>query len=353
MAAVVFPAQRKLGSVSLQRLIELTPLDPAEAVYIALSLLQALEAASNEPNEVLPGASHVRITAAGKVLLDERAVPSPAFRADAVMAVGQMLLPAQAARDPLVEVALDSLAMGAFGRTPEAAAAALRQQLAGLAAPEMLEGAQDNLGAFVRQLHTTGAENPAPPAEDPAMDPRDVMPAGLIGAGVVVLTVLAVALSIAGPAGARAPAAGGPRPTPAAASATPEPVAAPTAPVAASTPAFVPPAPAAAGRMRGVTMTLGEPCQAGGSCATTVELRFAGGGAPTPLAWRVLLYDGCDGSSRALANGSYQAPAGWNRVLSEASVSIPGAHGGKLVVVTISPDAVASEPVEVAGPACG
>jgi len=133
------------------------------------------------------------------------------------------------------------------------------------------------------------------------------------------------------------------------------PVIAPTAlPTAIPTPlAYVAPAPPASGAMRGVALNPSGACAVGGRCAATVDLRFAGAASPTALAWQIRYYDACDGSSRTLGAGSFAAPAGWNHVISDASVAVPASlHSGRLVAVTSSPVAVASDPVEVAGPAC-
>jgi hypothetical protein len=340
--------------VSLQRLLELTPLSPAEVVYVTLALLQELPGNQGEDVQLLTPAD-IRITDEGAVLLTERRAPAPSANdADVVSSVGRMLLPSLAAQDPIVEVALDALAMGALGRTPATAAVALSHQLPGLASPDVLAQARADLGAYVRRLHAPGLDPPlrqAPHAD--GVDGGPQPPTALIGAGVVVLVILAIIMSITGSGGLSQPrkaATSGVVPAPSLFVPTAEPTSLPTpTPVA-----YVPPAPPALGRMRGVALTPGGSCQVGGRCAATVDLRFAGAGAPTALAWRIVFYDACDGTSRQLGAGSFAAPAGWNHVVSDASVSVPpNLHGGRLVAVTSTPDAVASDPVEVVGPGCG
>ena len=354
MAALSLDFHRTRHSVSLQRLLELTPLSPAEVVYVTLSVLDQLP--DHQGGELwLPTPRDVKITDEGAVLLEGHS-PSPAgVGADAVSAVGRMLVPALAAPDPLLEVALDSLAMGALGRAPAGAALALGHQLPALASADSRAQARADLAAFVRRLHAPGL---APPLKQPSaisdVDGGPQPPKALIGTGVVVLVILAIVMSITGvgaPSAAPKVATSAPAAGPSAFEPAVEPTALPTP--AATAVAYVPPAPPSLGRMRGAALTPAGNCQVGGRCSATVDLRFSGAGSPTSLAWKIVFYDGCDGTSSALANGSFAAPAGWNHVISDASVAVPAnLHRGRLVAMISSPNVVASDPVEVTGPAC-
>ncbi|HEX6349421.1 MAG TPA: hypothetical protein VF160_08535 [Candidatus Dormibacteraeota bacterium] len=338
--------------MSLQRVLELTPLSPAEVVYVTLSLLEELPSNHGDGRRLTPG--DVRITDEGALLLTDRSTAPTADGADAVSAVGQMLVSALAAQDPLLEVALNSLSIGALGRTPATAAAALSHQLPALASPDVLAQARADLGAFVRRLHSPDFGTPLrqPPVAE-AIEGGSQPPMAIVGVGVVVLVILAVILTLTGAGGLPSPKAASSRalPTPSSVEPTIQPT---TLPTPSPTPvAYVPPGPPASGTLRGVALTPGGTCQVGGRCAASVELRFAGAGAPTALAWQVRFYDGCDGTSKTLGTGSFTAPAGWNHVISDASVAVPAnLHSGRLVVVTSSPVTVASDPVDVAGPGC-
>jgi hypothetical protein len=354
LAAQSLDSRRTLHSVSLQRLLELTPLSPAEVVYVTLAVLHQLP--ENQGAELwLPTPRDVRITDEGAVLVDGHSLSPPAAGADAVSAVGQMLVPALAAQDPLLEVALDSLAMGALGRAPAGAALALSHQLPGLASPDARAQARADLAAFVRRLHAPGVQPPLrQPSSASSVDGGPQPPRALIGAGVVMLVILAILMSITG--------VGAPSADPKVATSAPAPAPSALQPAVAPTPlpapaatavAYVPPAPPSLGRMRGVALNPGGNCQVGGRCSATVDMRFAGAGSPTALAWKIVFYDGCDGTWSPLENGSFAAPAGWNHVISDASVAVPASlHRGRLVAVTSSPNAVASDPVEVSGPDC-
>src|SRR5438552_10817172 len=155
-------------SVSLERVIELSRLTPGQAVAIAQELLRALEREGPTATAVTLEARDVRVTADGAVEIVNRDRPPAGSDDDAgVQAVGQLACQALEAgsatpADPLVEVALQALAMGALGRSPAGASEQLGSQLRALTSDAQLRQERDELAGLVQRIQRRGIAGPVP-----------------------------------------------------------------------------------------------------------------------------------------------------------------------------------------------
>jgi hypothetical protein len=266
--------------------------------------------------------------------------------------------------DPVVEVAMHALAIGALGRTISTAGVRFREQVGSLAHPARLAASREELGDAVQEILRAPAGQPAtaPAAHAPAAPKRAGssrwrLPLAIAGA-LVIATSLTSLLVIGLPRGERPAAksiAQAPPPSEPAtvAAATPVEIA-PTATPAPPTPASPPvPAPPSAGRVRGVDLQTTSACAIGRSCGVRVDVRFLSTSSPTSLAWTIRFYDSCTGNTSSSVPGRMDAPAGWNTIVAYSSIAIPStAHRGWLIAVSSDPAAAASRPIEIAGSAC-
>lgn len=121
-------------------------------------------------------------------------------------------------------------------------------------------------------------------------------------------------------------------------------------PTAASKPdglPIVPPAPAAAGRVRGVDLRPLAPCTPGERCSLRVLVSVVPGAHPQVVAWSYRIVDRCTGAMRTAPGGSVTVPARGQQAVVVAAVRLPAARAEGVVAVTRVPAAAASTPVLV------
>ena len=349
-------------SISLERLIELAPPATEQWIAIADAVLQALEGEGPDAGHLRLDMSDIRVNAAGEVEIARRQ-RAPAKNADeaGVQALGHLicnslggLTGTSALGEPLIFVTLDALAIGALGRTAAAARPNFRRQLVALTSESNVAARRHELAALVTRIHR--GDVPRLHREGPIPRPRRrALSAPSIG-GLATMIVATLALLVLVSSGFLAPAHPHTRQAPVIAPlpSTDLSVLPPT-PIPTDAPVAIPPAPApsSAGIMRSVSLSLTPSCSVGGRCTGTVELHFAGGHGPTPLAWSVRFYDSCGGPASNLSTGAFTAPAGWNTVIAQTSFELaPSGHRGWLIVVSSSPAEVGSPALDVGGPIC-
>jgi hypothetical protein len=109
----------------------------------------------------------------------------------------------------------------------------------------------------------------------------------------------------------------------------------------------VPPAPAAAGSVRGVDLRPLDQCTPGAPCTVRVLLRVVPGVDPQVVTWSYRIVDRCTGAVVTAPGGSVSVPAGGERIAVVGTVPLPAARAVGLVAVTEVPAAAASAPVLV------
>lgn len=340
---------------------------PGCLAVIASDLLECLDREGPPAAGRRLGAADVAVDAAGRVRIRggaRQTAADPDLRG--ARAVGRMLSPPPAATvsgafevpaDVRLGVALESLAIGAFGQDPARAAELFRDAIGGLSR-DLAISSREELGAVVRSIRWQAADTRTPtttprPGHPPAPPrARSGLRAPLVSIAALAVVIGSVLLG-AGVAThgrpASRPGTSAQRSEPAAdavVGAEPRPTPSPAAPT--------PPAlgPAAAGPIQRIEMTTPVPCRAGAACAASVLVGFSGSRASTAFAWSIVFHDRCTGAEVAVGRNAMTAPAGWNTVIGSTSAPLPVGHGGWLVAVTSSPAAAASRPLEVDGPAC-
>ncbi len=347
---------------------------PESLAVIASDLLECLAREGSPATGRRLGAADVAVDAAGRVRIRGGARRAAAD-ADlhGARAVGRMLSRAaagpaangsswlEAPADVRLGLALESLAMGAFGQDPAGAAELFRDAIGGLSSDRAISS-REELGAVVRSVRWQAADTrPAarppslgPPARPPARPPAPARSrAPLVSIAALAVVIGSVLL------GAGVATHGRPASRPGTSAERTEPVAdavirseprSTPSPAAPTPPAL---GPLAAGPIQRVEMTTAAPCRAGAACAASVLIGFTGSRASTAFAWSFVFHDRCTGADAAVGRNAMTAPAGWNTVIGSTTAPLPPGHGGWLVAVTSAPAAAASQPVEVDGPACG
>ena len=107
----------------------------------------------------------------------------------------------------------------------------------------------------------------------------------------------------------------------------------------------VPPAPAAAGSVRGVDLRPLAECTPGVPCSVRVLVRVVPGAGPQVVTWSYRVVDRCTGAVVPAPGGSVAVPAGQERVAVVGTVALPAAPAVALVAVTDVPAVAASAPV--------
>jgi hypothetical protein len=108
---------------------------------------------------------------------------------------------------------------------------------------------------------------------------------------------------------------------------------------------IVPPAPAAAGSVRGVDLRPLAQCTPGAPCTVRVLVRVVPGADPQVVTWSYRIVDRCTGAVVPAPGGSVSVPAGGERVAVVGTVPLPTAQAVEVVAVTELPAAAASPPV--------
>jgi hypothetical protein len=113
----------------------------------------------------------------------------------------------------------------------------------------------------------------------------------------------------------------------------------------------VPPAPAAAGGVRGLDLRPLAECTPGAPCAVRLLVRVVPATGPQVVTWSYRLVDRCTGAVVAGPGGTASVPAGQDRVAVIGTVALPKAPAVGVVAVTAVPAVAASAPVLVGS--CG
>lgn len=109
----------------------------------------------------------------------------------------------------------------------------------------------------------------------------------------------------------------------------------------------VPPAPAAAGTVRGVDLRPFDACTPGAACTVRLLVRVVPGTGPQVVTWSYRIVDRCTGAVAPAPGASVTVPAGQERVAVVATVPLPPAPGVGVVAVTEVPAVAASAPLLV------
>jgi len=109
----------------------------------------------------------------------------------------------------------------------------------------------------------------------------------------------------------------------------------------------VPPAPAAAGSVRGVDVRPLAGCTPGAPCTVRVLVRVAPAAGPQVVTWSYRIVDRCTGAVVSAPGGTSSVPAGQERVAVVGVVPLPAASAVGVVAVTEVPAVAASAPVLV------
>ena len=123
-----------------------------------------------------------------------------------------------------------------------------------------------------------------------------------------------------------------------------------SAPIAAQEPdglPLVPPAPAAAGTVRGVDLRTLEPCVPGAPCAVRVLVWLVPAPDPQTVTWSFRVVDRCTGATDTTPGGSVTVPPGAEQATAVGTVALPPHAAVAMVAVTDVPVAAAAPPVLV------
>lgn len=123
-----------------------------------------------------------------------------------------------------------------------------------------------------------------------------------------------------------------------------------SAPIAAQEPdglPLVPPAPAAAGTVRGVDLRTLELCVPGAPCAVRVLVRLVPAPDPQTVTWSFRVVDRCTGATDTTPGGSVTVPPGAEQATVVGTVALPPYAAVAMVAVTDVPVAAAAPPVLV------
>jgi hypothetical protein len=107
----------------------------------------------------------------------------------------------------------------------------------------------------------------------------------------------------------------------------------------------VPPAPAAAGAVRGIDVRPVTACTPGAPCTVRVLLRLVPGVDARTVSWRFELTDRCTGGTDTAPGGSVTVPASEQQVAVVDTVAVPTVRAVAVSVVTELPAVAAAPPV--------
>jgi hypothetical protein len=353
------------SAVDLSRLLRLSGLMPAQAVEVGADLLAALSARSNldvDREQVID--DRVVIGADGMVALRpasdrQDGESATAGNTSGVAVVALLADIARAARlrarraGPEAGRLLAELDRAA-AELPEAGVPAMARTLGEVAAGIDRSAVRAELGALAQAIGRHAA--PAPDAR-PAAGPPTAIRSGTaarattgdhrsarrrVGAWLVSAVVLAGVLllehavlrdKVATDIGVLLDAgrSGG------TSSAAPKPDGLPV----------VPPAPAAAGSVRGVDLRPLAECPPGAPCTVRVLVRVAPAAEPQAVTWSYRIVDRCTGAVVAAPGGTTSVPAGQERVAVVGVVPLSTAPAVGVVAVTEVPAVAASAPLLV------
>ena len=345
--------------VALTRLISLARLTPAQAMEIAVSLLNEPEMRSEpQTGSVRVREDRIVVRTDGSVLLDPApdgdeppAAGSPveAVLADVVGAARLDTRPAGSSADLLL-AELDRVVEDLPGAGVPVVARRLRDAAGAIDRPAVraeLAALVSALGESARSASGGGAIGaPADAARgDPAVRTRSrerrsaLRRVGAWVASVLVLIAVVVlevvllrddisadidVLLQAGRSGSQSSAA-------------------PTAdglPIRA-------PAPASAGNVTGVDLRAMGPCRPAAPCALRIQVRLAPRAQQQAVTWTYRIVDRCTGATTTVPGGTVIVPGRGGRAASVGTVALPKLPAVAVVAVTRTPAAAASAPVSV------
>jgi hypothetical protein len=105
----------------------------------------------------------------------------------------------------------------------------------------------------------------------------------------------------------------------------------------------------AAGRVRGVTLETNGSCTPGAACPVTVTVRLAAADTSQVIGWRVGAVRACRPQVAWSPRTTVTAQPGWTTVYASSSVQVPRGADLALVALTSTPARAQSRPVVVAG----
>jgi len=107
------------------------------------------------------------------------------------------------------------------------------------------------------------------------------------------------------------------------------------------------PAPASAGNVTGVDLRAMGPCRPAAPCALRIQVRLAPRAQQQAVTWTYRIIDRCTGATTTVPGGSVIVPARGGRAASVGTVALPKMPAVAVVAVTRTPAAAASAPVSV------
>ena len=107
------------------------------------------------------------------------------------------------------------------------------------------------------------------------------------------------------------------------------------------------PAPASAGNVTGVDLRAMGPCKPAAPCALRIQVRLAPRAQQQAVTWTYRIIDRCTGATTTVPGGSVIVPARGGRAASVGTVALPKMPAVAVVAVTRTPAAAASAPVSV------
>ena len=347
----------QVDGVSVQRLLGLATLTPAQAGWLAARALAAVAALHDA------GFAHGRLHAGnvlvgrdGAVRLTDWALGPPAsdeaFRADLTAArtfVDALLRNADrpAARRGGLLADLERLAAGPIA-DPAAAADELHTAIGDAAV------VTSELGALVAAANRTSTSvvTAAPlPVRLPhaRRPPPRRLPQRRWVAAAATLVVLAAAGAVAVAMSDRRHTAAPPLSPSLSPSHTSRAPSAPhpSAPRSAAPSRVAAVAPRSAGFVDGVAVAPVETCQPGATCSVTVTIKITAHDDVKHLAWTFVLVDPCTGERRPAPGGSMTAQPYWRNIYTTTRVALPQARSVTLVAMTTTPVRAASAPLTV------
>jgi len=107
------------------------------------------------------------------------------------------------------------------------------------------------------------------------------------------------------------------------------------------------PAPASAGNVTGVDLRAMGPCRPAAPCALRIQVRLAPRAQQQAVTWTYRIIDRCTGATTTVPGGRVIVPARGGRAASVGTVALPKMPAVAVVAVTRTPAAAASAPVSV------
>jgi tRNA A-37 threonylcarbamoyl transferase component Bud32 len=339
----------EVDGASVQRLLGLATLTPAQAGWLAAQALAGL-ATLHEA-----GLAHGRLHAGnvlvgrdGAVHLADWALGPPASeqsrRADLAAARTFVAALTRNADRPSARHGGLLAELERLAAEPIADAAAVVRELDAVSDPVTM---RFELGTLVAAMSRTSTSVVTPPPL-PARLPHHRRPPArhpsqrLRMAVVATLLVLAAAVVFVAVSHRRHAAAPAPSPSHALRtrvhSPTPRSIA--PSPVAAV-------APRSAGFVDGVVLTPVTSCQPGAACSVTVTIRIVAHSDVKHLRWTFVLVDPCTGARTEIPGGSMTAQPSWQHIYSTTTVTLPQTRSVTVVAMTTTPVRAASAPLTV------